>query len=231
MRRSLLCWFAVTVAVALAAPAGAQARTPCPAEQSAAASAPSAQVSDAIFCLTNQIRAAYGLAPFRRDARLDTAARLHSEDMADRDYFAHVTPEGLSPSDRAAAQGYSAGVGENIAAGYATARAVIVGWMNSTGHCRNILGSARDIGVGTAPSPRPNYTQDFGDYDFGASSAVPDRCPLDIDLDTLAPAAPAPLPALLAALPAAIAAVTAPPPSAAVAPVAAPALDAISISR
>jgi len=48
------------------------------------------------------------------------AAGLHSQDMLDRDYFSHTNPEGQSPSARAAALGYGAGVGENI------------GWSGST---------------------------------------------------------------------------------------------------
>ena len=182
------------LALALTVPAGAEARTPCPNEQSAPTAGNSTAVSDAIFCLTNQIRASYGLAAFRRDTRLDTAARLHSEDMAARNYFAHTTPEGLDPSDRAAAQGYTAGVGENIAAGYRDARAVMIGWMGSAGHCANILSTARDIGVGTAATPRTNYTQDFGDYDFSRSNAVAAGCPYAVNLDTLAaPDPPAPI--------------------------------------
>jgi uncharacterized protein YkwD len=186
MARRWIAAFVAALGIVLAAPVGAQARTACPAELSAPTAANSAQVSDAIFCITNQIRSSYGLAPFRRDARLDAAARLHSQDMAARNFFAHTTPEGLTPDDRAAAQGYPSGVGENIAYGYATARAVMIGWMASTGHCQNILGAARDIGVGTAPSARGGYyTQDFGDYDFGASGATAGGCPYTIDLDAL----------------------------------------------
>lgn len=180
---------ASVAALALAAgvPAGAQARTPCPAEASPPTAGNLGQVSDAVVCLTNEIRASYGLAAFRRDARLDAAARLHSEDMAARDYFAHVTPEGLTPTDRATAQGYGGGVGENIAAGHANARAVMIGWMASAGHCRNILGVARDIGVGTATASRPYYTQSFGDHAFGAEGAAAASCPHAVDLDALPP--------------------------------------------
>lgn len=185
MARRFVTAALVTFGMLLIAPVGAQARTACAAEESAPTAADSAQVSDAIFCMTNQIRASFGLTAFRRDARLDAAARLHSEDMAARGYFAHDTPEGRTPTDRAAAQGYTSGVGENIASGYATARAVMIGWMASAGHCQNILGVARDIGVGTAATPRPHYTQDFGDYDFGASDAATAACPLKLDLDAL----------------------------------------------
>ena len=184
-------------ALALAVPAGAQARTACPAEQSPPTAANSPAVSDAIFCLTNQIRASYGLPAFHRDTRLDTAARLHSEHMAARDYFAHTNPDGLDPTARAARQGYTTGVGENIAAGYRDARAVMIGWMASKGHCANILSTARDIGVGTAPVPRPNYTQDFGDYDFSTTNAVAAGCPYSVNLDTLATPDPPPLPPVL----------------------------------
>ncbi len=197
MLRSSMTATLAALALAVTIPAAAEARTACPNETAAPTAANSGQVSDAIFCLTNQIRASYGLAPFRRDARLDTAARLHSEDMAARNYFAHDTPEGLSPQDRAGAQGYTDGVGENIAAGYRNARAVVLGWMASTGHCHNILGQARDIGVGTAATPRANYTQDFGDYTFGPQSQASAGCPYTVNLDTLdvpgqTPAAPSP---------------------------------------
>ena len=229
MTRSFLSGTVVALAIALGLPAAAQARTACPNEQTTPTAANSAQVSDAIFCLTNQIRTSYGLAPFHRDARLDTTARLHSEDMARRDYFAHTTPEGLSPGDRAEAQGYTEGVGENIAAGYRNARAVVLGWMASAGHCRNILGTARDIGVGTAATPRANYTQNFGDYAFGAASQASAGCPHTIDLDTLdvpeeQPASP--IAAVVAPVLEAIEQVAAP----AVVALVAPALDALSLT-
>jgi uncharacterized protein YkwD len=230
MGRSLISGSLVLVALALAVPAAAEARTPCPAAEAAATAANGAAVSDAIFCLTNQIRASYGLAAFRRDARLDAAARLHSEDMAARDYFAHDTPEGLDPSARAVAQGYTFGVGENIAAGYRDARTAIVAWMASPGHCRNILGVARDIGVGTAATPGSNYTQDFGNYDFGASNAAAAGCAYHVDLDALVQQDPA------APIAAGTAATTSAPggtrsPASDAAPAGAPALGSLGLSR
>ncbi len=194
MTRRLLPALLVALAVGVALPSGAQARVACDGEGLAPSAANLAQVSAAVFCLTNQVRASYGLPALRRDARLDTAALLHSEDMAARSFFAHETPEGRTPTDRAAAQGYPTGVGENIAMGYATPRAVMIGWMASTGHCQNVLGIARDIGVGTANPGRPYYTQDFGDYAFGTSNAVAAGCPYKLDLDTLV------VPEVLAAL-------------------------------
>jgi uncharacterized protein YkwD len=186
MGRGVFSGFVAALSVLLLAPAGAQARVACPAEQTAMTSAASAQVGDAIFCLTNQVRASYGLPAFHRDVRLDAAALLHSQDMATRHFFAHVTPDGLTPSDRAAAQGYTTGAGENIAKDYPTATAVVLAWMASAGHCRNILGSARDIGIGAFAAESSYYAQSFGAYGAGASGPASDGCPYALDLDSLA---------------------------------------------
>ena len=76
------------------------------------------------------------------DDRLATAAYNHSADMASRNYFAHTSPEGGSASTRTTAAGYVwSAVGENIAAGYPDAAAVVQGWMDSPGHCQNIMSS------------------------------------------------------------------------------------------
>lgn len=100
----------------------------------------------------------------RSDDRLVAAARGHSADMAARDYFDHVSPEGEGPGDRAAAQGYTQWSGENIALGHPSAEAVVDGWMDSDGHRANILNcESRAIGVGAVDSSRGIYwTQMFG---------------------------------------------------------------------
>jgi hypothetical protein len=105
--------------------------------------------------------------------------------MSSRGYFAHVTPEGLTPSTRAAAQGYAIGAGENLAYGYAHATATMVAWMASVGHCRNILSSARDVGIGTFGEAPAYYTMALGDYAFATSGVASDGCPYDLNLDTL----------------------------------------------
>jgi uncharacterized protein YkwD len=102
------------------------------------------------------------------DAALRQAARCHSLDMAVHGYFSHTSQDGSSPWDRIAVAGYTASpTGENIAAGYGTAQAVVDGWMTSTGHCNNIMnGGSNETGVGYAyqqGSPYGAYwTQTFG---------------------------------------------------------------------
>lgn len=236
MARALLTAFLATTAASLCLPLGAQARTPCPGEEVTPTALNSALVSDAIFCLSNQVRANYGLPAFRRDARLDTAARLHSEDMSDGSFFAHTNPEGLTANDRAVAQGYTLGVGENIAQGYAPASEVVLRWMASPGHCRNMLSAAVDLGVGTAVGAAPYYAQELGDYDSQWVDEAPaSSCPYTLDLDALTVVAPLVRNVAAVVAPATQAPPTTPPPAPAApvqrrAPATAPALSALSLS-
>src|SRR5690606_32923140 len=57
--------------------------------------------------------------PLTMDPALRCAARMHSKDMSDRDFFSHTNPDGESPWDRMGKTGYGGykAAGENIAAG------------------------------------------------------------------------------------------------------------------
>ncbi len=100
--------------------------------------------------------------------------------MAD-DYFAHVSPSGVTPVDRVRASGYIPGpdsgyvIGENLAWGtlnLATPQSIVSAWVASPGHLANILETqyqATGIGVVAAvpPSladgqPGATYAQEFG---------------------------------------------------------------------
>lgn len=89
--------------------------------------------------LVNKERLANGLSPLAADPELTEVARRHSADMFARGYFAHDTPEGLSPFDRM----HDANVrfttaGENLALA-PTLMLAHTGLMNSPGHRANIL--------------------------------------------------------------------------------------------
>jgi uncharacterized protein YkwD len=103
-----------------------------------------------VVVLTNQARISNGCNPVTVDYRLQAAAEGHSQDMAVRDYFDHISPDGTSPWDRIRAQGYSYSLaGENVAAGYSSPESVVAGWMASAGHRANILNCGFvHIGVG-----------------------------------------------------------------------------------
>jgi uncharacterized protein YkwD len=72
--------------------------------------------------------------------------------MAKRDYVAHVSPEGKDVSNRIEQVGYLAWTfGENIAGGSSTAAEVVKGWLDSDGHCANLMNPHFTlIGVGLA---------------------------------------------------------------------------------
>lgn len=89
--------------------------------------------------LVNQERARAGLRPLVADQELTEVARQHSTDMFARGYFAHDTPEGLSPFDRMRAANVRFGTaGENLALA-PTLSVAHTGLMNSPGHRENIL--------------------------------------------------------------------------------------------
>lgn len=104
--------------------------------------------------------------PLEADRALREAARLHSQDMADHDYFSHDSLDGRMLGDRVAAAGWAGAgpLGENIAAGYEDAAAAVAGWMASEGHCTNIMNPAYHVtGVGYATGVGGiRWTQDFG---------------------------------------------------------------------
>ncbi|THV42926.1 CAP domain-containing protein [Glycomyces buryatensis] len=122
------------------------------------------EVESAVVDLVNTARDEAGCGALESDPLLDTAARLHAEDMATNDYFDHTGLDGSSPTDRAEEQGFEGGVGENIAAGYPDAESVMEGWMNSEGHRANILNCGYNvIGVGLADRDGTLYwVQNFG---------------------------------------------------------------------
>lgn len=87
----------------------------------------------------NAHRVSLGLSALIWDSRVAAVAQAHSQDMVDRGYFSHTTPDGLSPWDRLAAGGVTyTEAGENIAWGYSTGDAVLSAWLGSPGHKANI---------------------------------------------------------------------------------------------
>jgi len=105
-----------------------------------------------IISLVNRERAQAGLESLKADAGLSRLAQLKAEDMAKNRYFSHTSPTYGSAFDMMQNAGISyRTAGENIARGQKTAEAVMNGWMNSSGHRANILGSGYNrIGVGCA---------------------------------------------------------------------------------
>ncbi|KAB7707203.1 hypothetical protein F9802_09355 [Bacillus aerolatus] len=118
-----------------------------------------------ILNLVNQERAKTGAAPLKFAADVEKVAQLKSEDMMKNNYFDHNSPTYGSPFKMMDQFGVAyTFAGENIAAGYSTAEAVMKGWMNSPGHRANILNpNYTEIGIGIAKGGEYGtyYTQMF----------------------------------------------------------------------
>ncbi|MFD8787505.1 CAP domain-containing protein [Kitasatospora sp. NPDC059599] len=120
--------------------------------------------AQAVVDLVNAERAKAGCGPVASEPRLATAAQSHSDDMANRNYFDHASPEGYHADHRIEATGYRWSTwGENIARGQKDPAAVMDAWMNSPGHRANILNCAfKQLGVGVRTgSGGPWWTQVF----------------------------------------------------------------------
>ncbi|WP_020598270.1 CAP domain-containing protein [Spirosoma panaciterrae] len=102
------------------------------------------------------------------NSRLNGAADKYAVDMATYNYFSHTGRDGSQPWDRMTREGYQwTSAGENIAAGYPTARSVVDAWLSSPGHCQNIMNPYfQNLGVGYAYNTSSTYkhywVNDFG---------------------------------------------------------------------
>jgi len=103
--------------------------------------------------LLNQFRVSNGAVPVQEDAQLTAAARAHANDMAERGYFAHVSPTGGTLSARLKQQNYDfCFAAENIAQGQITVEQVMQAWKTSRGHRENMLArEAVQFGLARAP--------------------------------------------------------------------------------
>ena len=183
-RRRIGCAFAALVIVLGLAypyfgPRVVAAPTPdddCPGALDVPTESNASETEGATLCLLNVRRADAGLRPLSSSRTLDRAALAHSEDMGERRFFAHDTPDGVEPAERIVAAGYPRNgvtVGENLASGVETAgtpEEIVDGWMDSPGHRANILRPQfREICIDLAyEPPRPVsgrvavYTTNFG---------------------------------------------------------------------
>jgi len=86
--------------------------------------------------------------------------------LVDRNFFEHTNPSGESPFQRMGEAGYQySTAAENIAAGNSTPATTMQQWMDSDGHCSNIMnGSFTELGVGYHPGGQYGHmwTQNFG---------------------------------------------------------------------
>lgn len=137
---------------------------------------PSVIDSATALAMINQIRAeprmcgakSMSAAPqLQWDHVLHAAATAHSKDMAQRNFFGHANPDGLTTSQRTTIAGYGPYTGENIGAGYASLETVQKGLLESAEHCENIMRREfKHYAVACASNDNSDYgtywTQNFG---------------------------------------------------------------------
>ena len=91
--------------------------------------------------------------------KLFKAAAGHSADMAAKNYFSHTGSDGSSFSQRITGAGYSwRAAGENIAAGQTSVAQVMNAWVNSPGHCANLMNkNFTEVGVACVKNDKSSY--------------------------------------------------------------------------
>jgi uncharacterized protein YkwD len=106
--------------------------------------------------------------PVTWDGRLALAALGHSSNMAEGRYFSHKEKDGSDPADRATRAGYAWRlVGENIASGNRSPQEAVQAWLDSPGHCANLMNPGfTEMGAAYAINPAnenrtPYWTQVF----------------------------------------------------------------------
>jgi uncharacterized protein YkwD len=145
------------------APPLASAPTATKTPQSELASPLSPILATRALQLVNKVRAKgarcgnelFGPAPpVTLSSTLAGVAFGHANDMATNNYFEHKDLKGKTPSDRVRATGYQEKlVGENIAYGPKSIDEVVQGWLDSPGHCENIMDPRFiEMGLGYATS-------------------------------------------------------------------------------
>ncbi|AWL04825.1 CAP domain-containing protein [Massilia oculi] len=107
--------------------------------------------------------------PLSWNPALGDAALAHSRDMATGRYFSHRGKDGSQAADRALRAGYAwRRVGENIAFGQRSPREAVEGWLDSPGHCANIMNrNYTEMGAAYGVTPERQagviyWTQVFG---------------------------------------------------------------------
>jgi len=97
-------------------------------------------------CGTNSFAAA---SPLRWNAQTEEAARIQASYLQQNNLFSHSGANQNTVADRLTSTGYLwREVGENLAAGYADIASVMQAWLDSPGHCANLMhASFVEVGV------------------------------------------------------------------------------------
>ena len=99
--------------------------------------------------LMNQSRTENGLSPLAINNKLNESAYLKAQDILEKNYFAHTSPQGVSPWYwfKQANYGYHY-AGENLAIDFTDAETLYKAWLDSPSHRANILNPKyKEVGI------------------------------------------------------------------------------------
>ncbi len=89
---------------------------------------------------TNRIRQERGISNLKMNAQLSRAAEAKAQDMLEKDYWAHTSPDGKEPWDFIISSGYDyLYAGENLAVDFNNSDSVVEAWYDSPSHRENLL--------------------------------------------------------------------------------------------
>jgi uncharacterized protein YkwD len=136
-------------------------------------------VSSTLVDITNQNRVAYSERSLSVSPVLERAAQAKANDMAAKSYFAHTSPEGVTPWHWFQQAGYTFSyAGENLAVNFSDSVNVGEAWMKSPGHRANILNNNfTEIGIATSQGTYEGEPTTFVVQLFGkpaGSQSVPE---------------------------------------------------------
>lgn len=108
---------------------------------------------------------------------LENAAQMKANDMVTKNYFAHTSPDGLTPWHWFKKAGYSFSyAGENLAVGFSESEQVNNGWLNSPTHKANIIDEHfTEIGIATMNGTRKGKDATYVVQMFGKPKVVPKK--------------------------------------------------------
>lgn len=122
-------------------------------------------IEEDILAYVNEYRRSKGLAALQMNNIASAQAEQHSANMAKgRTPFSHNGFDTrISNIKKQMGVTFLAAVAENVAEGQTSAREVVKGWLNSSGHRKNIEGNYNQTGIGVARSREGDlyFTQIF----------------------------------------------------------------------
>lgn len=123
----------------------------------------------------NQERLSLGVGPLVENKKLDDAALLKAKDMLEKDYFAHQSPEGITPWYWFLKIGYNYKyAGENLAIGFLNSEDVYRAWFDSISHRKNMVNpNYKEIGTAVLTGDYKGNNTTVIVQLFGTSKAKP----------------------------------------------------------